>query len=116
MPAAAHPKEILRRMACDKKNKNGVKYIVMLESIGDSGNCAHPVEDDDILRVLSPGVELIPAGYVISMHAPLYSAPVQCLHLLYCSLKSCCILHLLPGLCAGPSRFLDPNQSLTVSS
>ena len=62
MPAEAHPKEVLRRMACDKKNKNGTKYIVMLKSVGDSGNGAHPVEDDDILRVLSPGVQLIPGG------------------------------------------------------
>ena len=62
MPAEAHPVDILRRMAVDKKNIGGTKHIVILKTIGDAGRKAHAVEDNAISRVLSPGVELIPSG------------------------------------------------------
>lgn len=60
MPTGLGVKDILDKMATDKKNKGGIKYIVLLRSIGDAGGGAEAVEDKLILRVLAPGVCVVP--------------------------------------------------------
>ena len=65
-PDSLAPTAILEKMAVDKKNRGGVKYIVLIEAIGDAGKRAHPVPDAPILRVLSPGLVLLPPGRPLS--------------------------------------------------
>lgn len=63
-PSRVRAEEILAKMGVDKKNIGGTKRIVLLRSIGDGGSDAHAVEDDYILRVLSPGIVVQPKIHV----------------------------------------------------
>lgn len=62
LPHELNARDILEKMAVDKKNSGGVKRIVLLRAIGDAGNDAYPVSDDVILRVLSREIQIIPRG------------------------------------------------------
>jgi 3-dehydroquinate synthetase len=62
MPATLDAAEVLNRMGVDKKNKGGVKHMVYLRSLGDAGRGAEEVTDELLLRVLAPGVRVVPTG------------------------------------------------------
>lgn len=62
MPATLDAADVLNRMGVDKKNKAGVKRMVYLRSLGDAGRGAEDVADELLLRVLAPGVRVIPSG------------------------------------------------------
>eukprot|EP00040_Diaphanoeca_grandis_P012819 m.64838 g.64838 ORF g.64838 m.64838 type:complete len:1825 (-) comp23482_c0_seq2:292-5766(-) len=64
LPDGVSPTNILIKMGSDKKNCGGKKYIVLLNSIGDAGGGALPVEDIDVMRCLAPGAEIVPKGQV----------------------------------------------------
>ena len=64
IPAETTPTAIMRQMGCDKKNMGGKKFIVLLQSIGDAGDSAKPVEDIDVMKTLAPGAEVVPKGPV----------------------------------------------------
>lgn len=64
MPTAVRAEDVLAKMAVDKKNVGGAKKIVLLRAIGDAGNGAESVDDAQILRVMAPGVEVVPSGPV----------------------------------------------------
>lgn len=64
LPSDVDAHDILNRMAVDKKNKGGLKYMVYLRCIGDAGKGAEAVEDDTLLRILSPSAKILPSGLV----------------------------------------------------
>eukprot|EP01063_Lacrimia_lanifica_P012514 TRINITY_DN19177_c0_g1_i1.p1 TRINITY_DN19177_c0_g1~~TRINITY_DN19177_c0_g1_i1.p1 ORF type:complete len:1486 (+),score=579.95 TRINITY_DN19177_c0_g1_i1:68-4525(+) len=61
IPAELEWEGLLAKMAVDKKNKGGKKFISLLERIGKCvNNKAIAVEDKDIASVLAHGVEVVP--------------------------------------------------------
>ena len=64
MPSIVRAEDVLDKMGVDKKNVGGSKKIVLLRSIGDAGTGAEGVDDAHLLRVLAPGVEVVPSGPV----------------------------------------------------
>jgi pentafunctional AROM polypeptide len=65
MPSNVTAEQVVHKMAVDKKNQGGVKYMVYLRSIGDAGAGAEPVADETLLRILSPAVEVVPPGPIL---------------------------------------------------
>ncbi|EDQ88471.1 uncharacterized protein MONBRDRAFT_32780 [Monosiga brevicollis MX1] len=62
IPTGVSHNDVLHKMAVDKKNERGRKHIVFLRAIGDAGQGAEPVEDDLLLRIMAPAVEVVPHG------------------------------------------------------
>ncbi|EGD78765.1 hypothetical protein PTSG_11780 [Salpingoeca rosetta] len=64
LPRDCDAHAVVRRMAADKKNQGGVKRMVYLRHIGNAGTGAEDVEDHMLLRILSPGLTVVPHGRV----------------------------------------------------
>jgi len=64
MPQGLYVKDIIETMAVDKKNKDGKKHIVLLNSIGETRGppWTTAVDDQIIERILAPGLIPIPRG------------------------------------------------------